>query len=167
VTCRYQQFFFSGFHAVRHHSFDLRLRRSRSDGKRPRFVGLPRSSPRYCRRTFVGYRSTTSQCRRVERCRGESSLASFSCGVVCSENPERSIFTLGLFCFKSGSKSMLLLSESGSVLSTPPGETHSSFELLNNNFSVPAMETYYNCRLLEFPSFSSKQHLVQVSFLIL
>jgi len=41
-------------------------------------------------------------------------------------------------------------------------ETHMSFDLLNNNFTIPPDNTYYNCRLLKLPDFGSKQHLLKV-----
>jgi len=63
---------------------------------------------------------------------------------------------------KTGSKSILLLDQSGSAANAPDGETYNSFELLNNNFSLPAEDTYYNCRLFQLPTFSTKQHLVRV-----
>lgn len=63
-----------------------------------------------------------------------------------------------------GVKSLLLLEPTKSDESVfPDGETHQSFDLLNENFHVPAEKTYYNCRMHKIPEFSSKQHLVKVS----
>ena len=45
----------------------------------------------------------------------------------------------------------------------PEGETHMSFDLLNDNFHVPSQDTYYNCRLHKLPTFTEKHHLVKVS----
>ena len=43
-------------------------------------------------------------------------------------------------------------------------ETHRSFDLLNDDFEIPAETTYYNCKMHKIPDFSEKQHLVKVRF---
>ncbi|CAK8671526.1 unnamed protein product [Clavelina lepadiformis] len=60
-----------------------------------------------------------------------------------------------------GTRSLLILESNGDV--TPPaGETYETFELLNGNLTVPQKDTYYNCRLFEFPTLSSKHHMVKI-----
>ncbi|XP_076819556.1 DBH-like monooxygenase protein 1 homolog [Clavelina lepadiformis] len=62
---------------------------------------------------------------------------------------------------KRGTRSLLILESNGDV--TPPaGETYETFELLNGNLTVPQKDTYYNCRLFEFPTLSSKHHMVKI-----
>ena len=70
-----------------------------------------------------------------------------------------------LYCI-SGVRSLILLGLSGGGESNfPDGEsaTHLTFDLLNDNFEIPAETTYYNCRLLKIPDFNQKQHVVKVS----
>jgi len=64
----------------------------------------------------------------------------------------------------SGSRSIILLDYSGPAINVPANEIHYSFDLLNSNFRVPAVDTYYNCKLFKLPEFQSKQHIVKVSF---
>ena len=61
---------------------------------------------------------------------------------------------------------MILLEMSGGEADNfPEGgvETHKTFDLLNDNFEIPAESTYYNCRLHKIPEFTEKQHVVKVS----
>ena len=72
------------------------------------------------------------------------------------------IYFKNLITFK-GAKSLLLLEPTKTDEAVfPEGETHQSFDLLNDNFQIPAETTYYNCRLHKIPDFISKQHLVKV-----
>jgi len=61
---------------------------------------------------------------------------------------------------------MILLDYSGSTTNVPANETRYSFDLLNSNFSLPAVDTYYNCKLFKLPEFQSKQHIVKVCWLL-
>ncbi|CAK8671832.1 unnamed protein product [Clavelina lepadiformis] len=66
-----------------------------------------------------------------------------------------------------GVKSMYLLDVAKSdEIMFPEGETHMSFDLLNDNFHVPSQDTYYNCRLHKLPTFTEKHHLVKVEPII-
>jgi len=47
----------------------------------------------------------------------------------------------------------------------PDGEEHESFDLTNDRFALPAVDTYYNCRLHKLPEIKGKHHLVKVSLL--
>ena len=67
----------------------------------------------------------------------------------------------------SGSRSIILLDYNANATNAPANETHYSFDLLNNNFSVPAVDTYYNCKLFKLPEFQSKQHIVNVGWFCL
>ena len=40
-------------------------------------------------------------------------------------------------------------------------------ELRSGNISLPAIDTYYNCRLFRLPNFSKKHHLISVSRTVL
>jgi len=62
---------------------------------------------------------------------------------------------------------MILLDYSGPATRVPANETHYSFDLLNSNVSVPAADTYYNCKLFKLPEFQSKQHIVKVGWVCL
>ena len=55
-----------------------------------------------------------------------------------------------------------MILESNGDVTPPAGETYETFELLNGNLTIPQKDTYYNCRLFEFPTLSSKHHMVKV-----
>ncbi|XP_078483159.1 DBH-like monooxygenase protein 1 isoform X1 [Ciona intestinalis] len=49
---------------------------------------------------------------------------------------------------------------------TVPGETLLTFDFANSGFALPAVDTYYSCRLLAFPTLSSKHHIVKIEPII-
>ena len=70
--------------------------------------------------------------------------------------------------FTLGVKNLILLEVTGTDKENfPEGETHSSFDVLNDNFLIPPEKTYYNCRLLKLPDFPQKQHVVKVLICLL
>nr|XP_002129219.1 DBH-like monooxygenase protein 1 homolog [Ciona intestinalis] len=63
-----------------------------------------------------------------------------------------------------GAKSILLLETTGTLnFQYPAGEIRSTFEFLNNRTEIPTRDTYYSCKLMKFPTFSSKQHMVEIA----
>jgi len=103
-----------------------------------------------------------SEVGRLEKCMFEKNNVLIFQGFIWKKQACCTKGNFCTFCTKTGSKSIVLLGQIRSAASAPVGETYNSFELLNNNFSVPAEETYYNCRLFQLPTFSSKHHLVRV-----
>nr|CAB3263918.1 DBH-like monooxygenase protein 1 homolog [Phallusia mammillata] len=62
-----------------------------------------------------------------------------------------------------GTRSLIVLTYANDGQQPPAGETTSNFDLLNDNFAVPAVDTYYNCRVLEIPpAINTPQHIVQI-----
>lgn len=47
--------------------------------------------------------------------------------------------------------------------SASPEENTEYYDVLNNNFHVPAKETYYNCRMQKLPTLPGKRHVIRVS----
>ena len=60
-----------------------------------------------------------------------------------------------------GGRNLLVL-EAG--VEGPPisEEDTDTFTFLNDEIAIPAIQTYYNCKLFEFPRFSTKRHVIQV-----
>ena len=61
-----------------------------------------------------------------------------------------------------GVRSLFLLEGNGGNPSQNEPNTQ-ELNLLNNRISVPPRETFYACRLLKIPDFSSKHHVIKVS----
>nr|CAB3263920.1 DBH-like monooxygenase protein 1 homolog [Phallusia mammillata] len=68
---------------------------------------------------------------------------------------------------RRGSKSLLLLDQPNFEQSRfPEGERHFQFDLLNDKFNVPDLDTYYNCRLFKLPRLTTKHHVVKIEPII-
>ncbi|XP_078495984.1 DBH-like monooxygenase protein 1 homolog [Ciona intestinalis] len=66
---------------------------------------------------------------------------------------------------RRGSRSVILL-ESRVLRPVPANEQHQHFDLSNEGIQVPAVDTYYNCRLFKLPDFTKKHHIVRVEPII-
>lgn len=48
----------------------------------------------------------------------------------------------------------------------PEGPTYLTHDFLNENFEIPADDTYYNCRLFKMPELTEKHHIVKIEPII-
>ncbi|EDO49634.1 predicted protein [Nematostella vectensis] len=58
-----------------------------------------------------------------------------------------------------GSRSVLMLNSQGN--SNPPDPAWSHFDILMNNYTVPARHTTYSCHVFTIPKFTKKHHIVR------
>ena len=72
-----------------------------------------------------------------------------------------------VFCGLGARSLMLIETPGGGKNNFPDGEeeTHMTFDLLNDDFAIPAVTTYYNRKLHKLPDLATKNQVVKVSLI--
>lgn len=125
------------------------------------------------RAAFKGYKPISITQRQPQ----EETLPAILLGSLLASSSSSSSSSSAAAASVTAQKSTLLSSssangkDSAKKLLSPSTPTYNSnnnklhtFELLNEDVKLPAMETLFWCKVFEFQEFSQKQHLVKVSF---